>query len=108
MSTSPNTALAYFKIAGSTKSAHQCVSVDEAAIGAVWREQVHVPDGKGRQKLKWRWFPRCALDQKTLGRGTRAAVILGAGYASKAKAVEALVAHHAELVKSRTESESAA
>ncbi|WP_199031387.1 hypothetical protein [Ralstonia sp. ASV6] len=74
------------------RSAQQHVEINNIDAGEVWREQVHVPDGKGRQSLKWRWFARCEGETKVLGKGTRAAVIVGAGFTSKHKAAEAIFA----------------
>ncbi|WP_059414296.1 hypothetical protein [Cupriavidus basilensis] len=78
-------------IADSGRSAHQHVEINDIEAGEVWREQVHVWDCKGKQSLKWRWFAKCKGDAKVLGKGTRAAVILGAGFPSKHKAAEAIL-----------------
>ncbi len=90
--------VSYSKVPGSTKSAHQLVTIDDVDVGDVWREQAQVPDRKGHQTLKWRWFARSTGGHTVLGRGTRAAVILGAGYSGKDRAVDALVSHRAALV----------
>src|SRR5690242_3209116 len=84
----------FASIKPSDKSAHQRVEINDRPAGEVWREQVNVVVSKltepRRMALKWRWFARCAGDSQILGRGTRAAVLLGPGFASKGKAAERL------------------
>lgn len=83
------------KIVGSDKSSHQHVLDDATIVGEVWREQVNVVVSKltapRRMATKWRWFAKKAGRTETLGRGTRAAVLLGAGFKSKPDAVSALM-----------------
>lgn len=78
----------------SEKSAHQLVEINDREAGEIWREQVSVVISKlaepRRMGLKWRWFARCAGDTMVLGKGTRAAMLLGPGFKSKDKAVEQL------------------
>lgn len=78
----------------SEKSAHQRVEINDCEAGEVWREQVNVVVSKitepRRMAQKWRWFARCAGEAAVLGRGTRAAMLLGAGFSSKHKAAEQL------------------
>lgn len=78
----------------SDKSAHQRVDINDREAGEVWREQVSVVVSKltepRRMATKWRWFARCAGEATVLGRGTRAAMLLGAGFSSKHKAAEQL------------------
>lgn len=78
----------------SEKSAHQMVEINDRVAGEVWREQVSVVVSKltesRRMGLKWRWFARCTGEATVLGRGTRVAMVLGAGFSSKAKAAEQL------------------
>jgi hypothetical protein len=76
--------------AGSTKSSHQRVAINGKPAGEVWREQAHVWDTRGKQSLKWRWFARCEGDTKVLGKGSRIAMIVGAGFTSKATAADQL------------------
>lgn len=83
-------------IARSEKSAHHEVRAGEAGIGEIWREQVSVVVSKltepRRMGMKWRWFAKQAGSSVTLGRGTRAAMLLGPGFKSKDEAISALVA----------------
>ena len=78
----------------SEKSAHQLVEINDRDAGEVWREQVSVVVSKltepRRMATKWRWFARCSGETTVLGRGTRAAMLLGAGFSSKDKASEQL------------------
>lgn len=82
------------KVAGSTKSAHQSVVVDDADAGEIWREQANVVVSKltepRRMAMKWRWFAKRCGETETLGRGTRAAMLLGPGFKSKDEALAAL------------------
>lgn len=79
---------------GSVKSAHQEVSIDGRRVGEIWREQVNVVIGKltdpRRMALKWRWFAKRDGDAGTLGRGTRAAMLLGPGFKTKDAATAVL------------------
>ncbi len=81
-------------VKSSAKSAHQQVEINDREAGEVWRERVSVVVSKltepRKMALKWRWFARCVDDTQILGRGTRAAILLGAGFASKNKAAEQL------------------
>lgn len=78
----------------SEKSAHQRVEINDRPAGEVWREQVQVMVSKltapRKTALKWRWFARCNGESTVLGRGTRAAMLLGAGFPSKQEAAEKL------------------
>lgn len=82
------------KVPGSTKSAHQLVVVDDAEAGEIWREQARVVVSKltepRRMAIKWRWFAKRTGENDTLGRGNRAALLLGPGFKSKDEAIEAL------------------
>jgi hypothetical protein len=68
-------------IARSDKSAHQLVQSGDATVGEVWCEQVSIVVSKltepRRMGTKWRWFARQTGNSATLGRGTRAATLLG-------------------------------
>lgn len=81
-------------VKSSKKSAHQRVEINDREAGEIWREQVQVVVSKltepRRMALKWRWFARCAGDTTVLGRGTRSAMLFGAGFSSKHKAAEKL------------------
>ncbi|MEX3983771.1 hypothetical protein AB4Y45_32835 [Paraburkholderia sp. EG287A] len=83
--------LTFKKVAGSSKSAHQRVQSGGSEVGEVWREQVNVivskMTGPRRTALRWRWFAKKAGTSETLGRHTRAALLLGAGYKTKAEAI---------------------
>jgi hypothetical protein len=83
------------KIAGSEKSAHQQVHADEIAIGEIWREKVKVVVSKITAPRvtaeRWRWFAKQAGSMATLGRGTRAAMLLGPGFKTKDEAIAVLV-----------------
>jgi hypothetical protein len=83
------------KASQSDKSAHQLVYAGDAEVGEVWREQVSVVVSKltepRRMGLKWRWFAKQAGGSSTLGRGTRAAMLLGPGFKTKDEAITALV-----------------
>lgn len=74
----------------------------EQLIGHVWREQVHVVVSKmtepRRMQLRLRWFARCADSSDTLGRGTRVAAVMGAGFGSKNAAVDAIFSQLAKKV----------
>lgn len=79
----------------SKKAAHQTVIADGHHVGEVWREQVNVIVSKltepRRMAPKWRWFAKRVGKSVTLGRGTRAAVLLGPGFKSKRSAISALI-----------------
>ena len=78
----------------SEKSAHQRVEINDRNAGEIWREEVNVVVSKltepRRMAKKWRWFARCPGDAPVLGCGTRAAMLLGAGFRSKHQAAEQL------------------
>lgn len=82
------------RIPGSTKCAHQAVVVSDVDAGEVWREQVNVVVSKltepRRMALKWRWFAKRSGEAATLGRGTRAAMLLGPGFKTRDEAITAL------------------
>ncbi len=84
--------------ANSQKSAHNTVEINEYEAGEVWREQVNVPvkAGSTQKSLKWRWFSRCLGESATLGKGTRTAMLLGAGFTSRNEAANALYFGHEE------------
>ena len=86
------TAISFTSIKESQKSAHSKVYINKIAAGEVWREEVNVPNpNKSSQKsLKQRWFARRIGDSNTLGGGTRSTLIIGAGFASKSTAANAL------------------
>lgn len=79
-------------VQGSTKVAHQLVMIDQEVVGEVWRENVHVVTSKltepRKMALKSRWFSRQDGFTVTLGKGTRVAMLLGAGFKSRAAAVD--------------------
>lgn len=80
----------FSRISDSHKSAHAKVEINDREAGEIWREQVNVPVKVGGRTLKWRWFARIQGDSKVLGKNTRAAMILGAGFTSKTNAAEAI------------------
>ncbi|MBR8054756.1 hypothetical protein CFB84_43035 [Burkholderia aenigmatica] len=67
----------------------------ENAIGEIWREKVKVVVSKITAPQvkadRWRWFAKQAGCTITLGRGTRAAMLLGPGFKTKDEAVAVLV-----------------
>lgn len=83
------------RVAASEKSAHQHVVIADVTVGEIWREEVSVVVSKltepRRMAQKWRWFARQTGSNVTLGRGTRAAILLGPGYKARSEAVTALV-----------------
>lgn len=83
------------KIRDSEKNAHQSVEIDGRKVGEMWREQAHVTVSKftapRRTALKLRWFARVDGQSKVLGRGDRVSMILGAGFSTKDRAIDALV-----------------
>ena len=79
------------RIGDMAKPSEQFVHLDGVVAGAVWKEQVQVRNNKGVQSLKWRWFARCGVDSKVLGKGTRIALIFGGGYADRDEAAQALL-----------------
>lgn len=87
--------------ANSQKSAHNMVEINGHEAGEVWREQVNVPvkTGSTQKSLKWRWFSRRLGEIVTLGRGTRSAMIMGAGFTSKNEAANALYLKHTALAE---------
>lgn len=88
------------RIAKSEKSAHQLVQRGDSTLGEIWREEVSVVVSKitapRRTGMKWRWFAKQVDGSATLGRGTRAAMLLGAGFKTSADALSAL-AHACDL-----------
>lgn len=86
--------ITYTKVPGSDKAAHQYVQIGDQRVGEVWREQAHVVVSKltapRRTAFKWRWFARKDGDSAVLGKGTRVALLLGAGFGSREGACEAL------------------
>lgn len=84
------------KVADSAKPAHQSVIVDDADAGEIWREQVNVVVSKlmepRRMAVKWRWFAKRIGKTGTLGRGTRAAMLLGPGVKTRDEAIAELIA----------------
>lgn len=84
------------RMTGSKKESHSTVYQGSIPIGEVWRELVNVTVSKltepRRMARKWRWFAKRDASTPTLGRGTRAAMLLGPGYPSRAAALEALKA----------------
>lgn len=80
----------FSRVTESQKSAHAKVEINDREAGEVWREQVNVPVKAGGRTLKWRWFARAHGESKVLGKSTRVAMLLGAGFVSKNKAAEAL------------------
>lgn len=83
------------KVAGSEKSAHQQVHVGENAIGEIWREKVKVVVSKITAPRvtaeRWRWFAKQVGSTIVLGRGTRAAMLLGPGFKTKDNAISVLM-----------------
>lgn len=92
--------LTFKKVVGSNQNAHSTVLQGDATVGEVWREMVHVTVSKitapRKTAKKWRWFARLDSSSQTLGRGTRAALIFGAGFSSRAEALNALMSARAE------------
>lgn len=78
----------------SSRSSHQVVLINDQEAGEVWREQVHVVVSKltepRRMARKWRWYAKRLGEQTVLGKGTRAAMLMGGGFSSKVKAAEQL------------------
>ena len=87
----------YTPLRGRGRSGHQQVHVGGKPVGEIWREAVSIPRSKARNPMKWRWFARAGNDETILGRGTRLALLTGAGFASKNKATEALLSRVADL-----------
>ena len=87
----------YTAVRGRGRSGHQQVHVGDKLVGEIWREAVSIPKSKARNPMKWRWFARAAHDETVLGRGTRRALLVGAGFTSKNKATEALLARVHDL-----------
>jgi len=87
----------YTAMHGSGRSNHQQVLVRGKPAGEVWRESVIIPKSKARNPMKWRWLARASNDETVLGRGTRHALVLGAGFASKNKATKAVLSRFADL-----------
>lgn len=81
----------FSKVEGSTRDGHKHVTLDGKVVGEVWREQTHVVVSRltepRRTKLKWRWFSKLQGDPRIFGRGTRASMIMGAGFVSRAEAL---------------------
>ena len=81
-------------IKGSARLNHQAVSIDGSDVGEVWKEQVDVVVSKmtdpRRLAKQWRWFSKRTGASATLGRGTRAAMLLGPGFKSKDDAIAAM------------------
>ena len=87
----------YTAVRGSGRVGHQQVHVGAKAVGEIWREAVSIPKSNARNPMKWRWFARAEHDETVLGRGTRLALLRGAGFTSKNKATEALLDRVADL-----------
>jgi hypothetical protein len=87
----------YTAVRGRGRSGHQEVHVGGKLVGEIWREAVSIPKSKARNPMKWRWFARAGNDETVLGRGTRLALLIGAGFTSKNKATEALLARVVHL-----------
>lgn len=87
----------YTPVRGSGRFNHQHVLVQGKPVGEVWRESVIMPKSRARNPMKWRWFARASNDETVLGRGTRHALVFGAGFASKNKATEAVLSRFADL-----------
>ena len=92
-----NGTITYTAVRGHGRSGHQQVHVGGKPVGQLWREAVSIPNSKARNPMQWRWFARADHDETVLGRGTRLALLRGAGFTSKNKATEALVTRVAEL-----------
>jgi hypothetical protein len=92
-----NRTITYTAVRGRGRSGHQQVHVGGKPVGEIWREAVSIPNSKARNPMKWRWFARAGDDETVLGRGTRLALLKGAGFTSKNKATEALLARVADL-----------
>jgi hypothetical protein len=78
----------------SSLSAHQLVLINDQEAGEIWREQTHVVVSKltepRKMVRKWRWYAKRLGEQTVLGKGTRAAMLMGGGFSSKVKAAEQL------------------
>lgn len=92
-----NETTTYTAVRGHGRSGHQQVHVGGKPVGEIWREAVTIPKSNARNPLKWRWFARAGNDETILGRGTRLALLQGAGFTSKNKATAALLARVADL-----------
>jgi len=92
-----NRTTTYTALRGSGRAGHQQVLVGGKPVGEIWREAVSIPKSRARNPMKWRWFARAAHDETVLGRGTRLALLMGAGFTSKNKATEALLTRVADL-----------
>lgn len=82
--------VSFRSIKDSKKSAHSTVIINDVDTGEVWREKTPIKDLRGKSTIKFRWFAQSSSGN-TLGRGTRVAMILGAGFPSRDKAVDALI-----------------
>lgn len=93
--------LTYSKVPSSAKEGHQLVEIDDQIAGEVWLEVVPSPCPKKRRGAApiWRWFAKCLIDGKMLGRGHRLAVLSGGGYVSKEKAAVALGEYRATVLE---------
>lgn len=81
-------------IANSPRVAHSTVSVQGVELGEVWKEHVQVTVSSftqpRRTAMKWRWFSRRDPSSPVCGKNTRTALLLGAGFRSRAEAFEEL------------------
>lgn len=76
----------------------QSVFIGNDPIGTVWRERVNVVVSKltepRKMAVKWRWFALETGGNQPLGRGTRSAMLLGAGFQTKSDALDAMRMAH--------------
>jgi hypothetical protein len=86
--------ITFSKVRGTGKRAHQIVDIDGKQAGEVWQEQANVNVSKltapRKTALKWRWFAKAEGSVQVIGRGTRAAMILGPGFTTRDGVVAAL------------------
>lgn len=87
--------ITFEKVKESPRSAHVRVLKDGLVVGEVWREQASVVISKltapRKMATRWRWFARKTGESTILGRGTRSAMLLGAGYPTKMGAIDVLI-----------------
>lgn len=80
----------------SKRLSHQSVSRGGVKVGELWREEALVVVSKltepRRMAKKWRWFGKVEGHTETIGRGTRAAMLMGPGLKSRSEVIGAIKA----------------